>query len=141
MTHPSSPPALMTAERYSIVRIRRAQILEPVGAQQFAQHTYASDIRALLEQYDALTARVAELEEKLERVWQEESVALLEDMEKLRTELAVARKVEDGEVASAIAELNQLGWKGDEGEVGPRCADLLTRLFAALKEAERRATP
>lgn len=54
MTHPSSPPAPMTAER-----------LEEIRRQYFDPEGYNSTVEELVASHDALTARVAELERQV----------------------------------------------------------------------------
>lgn len=110
MTHPSSPPAPMTAERLEEIRDEVNQ----------GSH---KGVPELFEHIAALTARVATLE----------------------SELAAARKVEDGEVARLLQclEFQCARYKNDAKQCPSDCphwpggADVVRRLSAALKEAER----
>lgn len=149
MTHPSSPPAPMTAERLYEVR------------EQYRSGRWGDGLpRELFGHIDALTARVAELERerqytceqhrdevrKGERcVWCELAAARgafdLSESERQRLAGRInateARKVEDGDVQDAVdwlrdrAECSSITL--DPAPMGP-IADLLTRLSAALKE-------
>jgi len=93
--------------------------------------------RQLREGADALTARVAELERERDVRGEEFAIALTG----LQSELAAARKVDDAEVVEAVdwlldrAECSSVTL--DPSPMGP-IAGLLTRLSAALKEAEAR---
>lgn len=100
-------------------------------------------IGELMAHIDALTARVAELEQdktarqswartELERL-ANVAVAANDRTQKLEAELAAARKVEDGEVRKAIQDLLRPEYASSRRN---EIAILLTRLSAALKEAK-----
>ena len=133
MTHPSSPQAPMT-------------LPERLRAIRFSSNPDDYDaitIEAAAE-IDALTARVAELERQVVD-WTVRTGRQVERADKAEAELAAARKVEDGEVEKRLKSLaamhHHLGYSHTLDHVDreniKKAMDLLTRLSAALKEAER----
>lgn len=127
----------MTAERYSIERIRRAQILEPVGAQQFAQHTYASDIRVLLDQYDLAQGDCLRLGEEIAAL-RNEADALTARVATLERELAVERGEPTQAIIDGAKQLESLYPRLGEKSSYPiwleeRCRKLESELAAARK--------
>lgn len=118
MTHPSSPPAPMTAGKLKSLRETTEGNIRSRALRGLAPGSYATDI-ALLDHIDALTARVATLE----------------------AELAAARKIEDKEVSEFIdwlrLEQNEPGISAGLAWRYERTQQLLSALSAALKEAER----
>lgn len=117
---PTPAPAPMTAEDLRVLGMKFAG-----GA------LTIPETADLFRHIDALTARVAH--------WQSVHQTAAEANERLRAELAAARKVDDAEVVEAVdwlldrAECSSVTL--DPSPMGP-IAGLLTRLSAALKEAE-----
>jgi len=119
------------------------------------EHMWSDAAHPDVSNVPALTARVAELERERDayksgyenhRAQNQEAIEKMiergERVSKLETDLAAARKVEDGEVTEALLVLDA-EYKGSHfgrAAFAESLMNLLTRLSAALKEAERRET-
>lgn len=119
---PTPAPAPMTAER--LAEIARAITPYP-GKELFAY-------------IDALTARVAELEQVL-ALAQAAANSAANRAQKAEAELAAARKVENVEIAWLVEWLSAPLFEGEDAPPEhQKAADAICKLSAALKEAEEK---